>query len=126
AGLFGFFYVLERGGWHWGEMLASNNLLYMQATTACLTAIIVTQIANVFACRSFRESVFSLGFFSNPLIFVGIAVELSFQLFLVYHPLGNRIFATAPLPVTVWLILIPFAFFLFVAEETRKAIARSF
>jgi sodium/potassium-transporting ATPase subunit alpha len=126
AGLFAYFYVLNKGGWQWGEALASDNLLYMEATTACLTAIIVTQIANVFACRSFRESVFSLGFFSNPLIFVGIAVELSFQFFIVYHPIGNRIFATAPLPVTVWLILIPFALLLFVAEETRKAVVRSF
>ena len=126
AALFGFFYVLNRGGWRWGEMLASNNLLYMQATTACLTAIVVTQIANVFVCRSFRESVFRLGLFSNPLILVGIAIELLFQLFIVYHPIGNRIFATAPLPLTVWLILIPFALFLFVAEEARKKIARSY
>ena len=126
AGLFAYFYVLNKGGWRWGETLASDNLLYIEATTACLTAIIVTQIANVFACRSFRESVFSLGFFSNPLIFVGIVAEFSFQFFIVYHPIGNRIFATAPLPVTVWLILIPFALFLFVAEESRKAVVRSF
>jgi sodium/potassium-transporting ATPase subunit alpha len=123
AGLFGFFYVLNAGGWRWGETLPSDNILYIQATTACLTAIVVTQIANVFACRSFRESVFRVGFFSNPFIFVGIAVELSFQLLVVYHPIGNRIFATAPLPLTVWLALIPFALFLFVAEEVRKALA---
>src|SRR3990172_12178408 len=98
----------------------------MQAITACLTAIVATQIANVFACRSFDESVFKLGFFSNPLIFVGIAIELLFQLFIVYHPIGNRMFSTAPLPLTVWLILIPFALFLFVAEEARKKIARSY
>ncbi|MDI6729458.1 MAG: cation-transporting P-type ATPase, partial [Thermodesulfovibrionales bacterium] len=28
AGLFGFFYVLRSGDWQWGEMLASNNILY--------------------------------------------------------------------------------------------------
>jgi sodium/potassium-transporting ATPase subunit alpha len=124
AGLFGFFYVLKTGGWQWGEMLPSTSPLYMQATTACLTAIVVTQIANVFACRSARESVFRLGLFSNPLIFVGITVELIFQAFIVYHPIGNRIFATAPLPLTIWVILIPFALFLFAAEELRKSISR--
>jgi sodium/potassium-transporting ATPase subunit alpha len=123
AGMFGFFYVLNTGGWQWGEALPPDNLLYRQATTACLTAIVVTQIVNVFACRSFRESVFRVGFFSNPLIFVGIAVELSFQLLVVYHPIGHGIFGTAPLPLTVWLALIPFALFLFVAEEVRKALA---
>lgn len=125
AGLFAFFYVLNQGGWRWGEFMTTDSPLYMQATTACLTAIIVTQIANVFACRSLRDSVFKLGFLSNPLIFFGIAVELIFLVFIVYHPIGNRIFATAPLPAMVWLILIPFSFLLFFAEEVRKAIARS-
>jgi sodium/potassium-transporting ATPase subunit alpha len=120
AGLFGFFYILKSGGWQWGQTLLADNLLYMQATTACLTAIIVTQAANVFACRSFRESVFRIGFFSNKLIFIGIAFEILLQVFIVYHPLGNRIFATAPISANIWLILIPFAILLFTAEETRK------
>lgn len=124
AGLFGFFYVLNQGGWHWGEHLAPNNILYMQATTACLTSIIVTQVANVFACRSFKESVFSIGFFSNRLIFVGIVFEIVLQIFIVYHPLGNRIFSTSPISINTWLILIPFAIFLFIAEEIRKYILR--
>lgn len=124
AGLFGFFYVLKGGGWQWGEMLPSNSLLYMQATTACLTAIIITQVANVFASRSFRESVFSIGFFTNRLIFIGILVELSLQIFIVYHPWGNKIFSTSPISVTVWLILIPFAVVLFLAEEIRKMFLR--
>lgn len=124
AGLFGFSYVLKQGGWQWGEMLLPDNALYMQATTACLTGIVIVQIANVFVCRSFRESVFGIGFFSNKLIFAGIAFELALQLFIVYHPLGNRIFSTCPIPPSVWLVLIPFAIFLFAADEARKFIAR--
>lgn len=125
AGLFGFFYVLMSGGWEWGDMPALNDPLYMQATTACLTAIIITQVANVFACRTFRESVFTIGIFSNKLIFPGIALEILLQLFIVYHPWGNRIFSTAPLSAGIWLVLIPFAIFLFSAEEGRKFITRS-
>jgi sodium/potassium-transporting ATPase subunit alpha len=125
AGLFGFFYILNSGGWQ-GEMLPTHNSLYMQATTACLTAIIVTQIANVFACRSFRESVFKIGIFSNPFIFVGIIFEVILQLFIVYHPIGNMIFSTYPIPFSVWLLFIPFAILLFSAEELRKLIVRRF
>ena len=124
ACMFGFFYVLKLGGWQWGELLPAGNQLYMQATTACLTAIIITQIANIFACRSDRESVFSLGFFTNRLIFPGIATEILLQLFIVYHPWGNRIFSTYPLQLTTWLVLIPFAVVLFFAEEARKALVR--
>lgn len=122
ACMFGFFYVMRNGGWRWGEMLSPNNILYMQATTACLTAIIVTQIGNVFTCRSPKESVFSIGFFTNRLIFLGIAVELLLQLFIVYHPWGNKIFGTYPISLSVWLVLIPFAVFLLFADEVRKRI----
>jgi sodium/potassium-transporting ATPase subunit alpha len=126
ACMFGFFWVLNTGGWTWGTLLPASNLLYMQATTACLTAIVIAQIANVFACRSSRESLFTTGFFTNKLIFVAIAVELALQLFIVYHPLGNNVFATAPIPLSVWLVLIPFAILLIAAEETRKLVMRRF
>jgi len=92
----------------------------MQATTACLAGIIVSQIGNVFACRSFRESVFSLGFFSNRMILFGIATELILSVFIVYHPLGNKIFGTTPLELNVWLLLVPFSVGLLLAEELRK------
>lgn len=124
AGLFGYFYVMKSGGWQWGAMLTTHNVLYIQATTACLTGIVVAQIANVFACRSFRESVFTIGLFSNKLIFIGIAFEIALQLFIVYHPWGNAIFSTLPITTGVWLALIPFAVILFFAEETRKLIIR--
>jgi sodium/potassium-transporting ATPase subunit alpha len=106
-------------------MLPSNNILYMQATTACLTGIVIAQVGNVFACRSFRESVFSIGLFSNRLIFIGITTEILLQLFIVYHPWGNRIFSTSPISLHIWLVLIPFAFLLFFAEEGRKFAVRS-
>lgn len=124
AGLFGFFYVLKSGGWQWGEMLPSNNILYMQATTACLTAIIISQVGNVFACRSMRESVFTLGFFTNKLIFMGIAFEIILQFFIVYHPWGNKIFGTSSLGINIWLMLIPFGILLLFADELRKWVSR--
>ncbi|MBM4135484.1 MAG: cation-transporting P-type ATPase [Nitrospira sp.] len=124
ACMFGFFYILYHGGWIWGTMLPPHDILYLQATTACLTAIIITQVGNVFACRSSRESILSIGLFSNKLIFGGILVEILLQLFIVYHPIGNKIFGTAPLSLNVWLILIPFSIGLLGAEELRKFYVR--
>jgi sodium/potassium-transporting ATPase subunit alpha len=124
ACMFGFFWVLYQGGWSWGEMPRPDSLLYLQATTACLTAIVLTQMANVFACRSFADSAFGPGFFSNRLIFAGIAIELLIQMFIVYSPWGNRIFSTAPLSISIWGMLVPFMFLLLFAEETRKFLYR--
>ncbi len=120
ACMFGFFYVLYQGGWIWGTIIPSGNILYLQATTACLTAIIISQVGNVFACRSSKESVFSIGIFSNRLIFYGIMAEILLHLFIVYHPIGNRIFGTAPIGMDIWLVLIPFSIILLAAEEVRK------
>ena len=126
ACMFGFFWVLYNGGWTLGTMLPPSDMLYLQATTACLTAIIIAQIGNVFACRSSRESIFSIGFFSNRLIFVGIAAEILLLLFIVYQPFGNTIFGTAPLHLETWLILMPFSIGLLVAEELRKIYVRRY
>jgi hypothetical protein len=60
-----FCFVLNSGGWKYGEALATNNPLYFQATTACLSAIIAMQIVNVFLCRSRRQSVSKFGLFSQ-------------------------------------------------------------
>jgi sodium/potassium-transporting ATPase subunit alpha len=126
AGLFGFFFVLSSEGWQWGEMLAPKDVLYLQATSACLAAIIVTQVGNVFACRSFRESIFSLGFLSNRLVLAGIAIELLIAAFIFYTPVGNRIVGTAPLGWKIVMVLLPFCTVLLGAEELRKYYVRKF
>jgi len=122
--LFAYFYVLFRGGWQWDMALPANSILAHQASTATFLGIVILQIGNVFACRSSRESIFKLGFFSNKLIIIGIAAEVLLSVFIIYHPLGNSIFGTAPLGLDVWLILIPFSIGLLLAEELRKTYVR--
>jgi sodium/potassium-transporting ATPase subunit alpha len=82
------------------------------------------QIGNVFACRSSRDSVFKLGLFSNGLVLIGVIAEVILAAFIIYHPIGNRIFSTAPLGFDVWLILVPFSLGLLAAEELRKVYVR--
>jgi sodium/potassium-transporting ATPase subunit alpha len=121
AAMTSYFFILWQGGWSWGEI--PSPLLYRQATTACLTAVIVTQIANGFVCRSSRESVWSLGWLTNRLLLIGIVVEIGLLLAIVYSPIGQRMFGTAALPLSAWLVAIPFALLLFAADEARKALS---
>lgn len=124
AAMAAFFFVLRDGGWSHGRELAWNDPLYLQATTACLSAIIVMQVVNVFLCRSDHESVFSFGFFSNRFILWGIAAEIGLILLIDYTPWGNRIFGTAPISAAVWLFVIPFAVGMLALEEIRKRLIR--
>jgi len=115
-----FFFVLNVAGWQYGETLARTAPLYLQATTACLAAIVMAQVMNVFLCRHPLKSAFSFGLFSNPLILLGIAAELGLLFFIVYTPAGNWLFGTAPVGGEVWLIAVALAVLMGVFEEVRK------
>ena len=52
-------WYLADGGWQWGMRLPSGSPLYRQATTVCFAAIVLCQVANVFACRTKWASSFS-------------------------------------------------------------------
>jgi sodium/potassium-transporting ATPase subunit alpha len=124
AGMAAYFFVLSAGGWHWGQALAPADPLYRQATTACLAGIVATQVVNLFCCRSDRESALTRRPHPNALIAIGLAVELALTLLIVYTPVGHRLFATSPLPVTVWMFVVPWAMLMLLAEDLRKLIAR--
>jgi magnesium-transporting ATPase (P-type) len=124
AAMAAFFFVLMRGGWHYGEPLAATAELYLTATTACFAAIVVMQVVNVFVCRDARRSVFTSGIFGNRLLLWGIAFEVVLAAAIVYTPPGQEIFGTAPLDVGIWLFMLPFALVLLLLEEARKWVVR--
>ncbi len=119
-----FFFVLWQGGWQYGQELAMDSKLFMQATTAYLSSIIVMQMVNVFHCRSDHRSLLSTGVTGNPLITAGILLETVLILTVVYTPLGNALFATAPLDASTWLFLLPWAVLFLCLEELRKVVIR--
>jgi calcium-translocating P-type ATPase len=125
AAMSAYWFVLRYGGWHFGETLAARDPLYLQATTACLSAIVVMQIANVFLCRSDRQPLFARGLFSNKLILAGIATEIVLIALIDYTPWGNALFGTAPIPLAVWLSIIPFTLGMVALEELRKWLVRA-
>jgi sodium/potassium-transporting ATPase subunit alpha len=126
AAMAAFFFVLDRGGWQYGAPLAANAPLYLAATTATLAAIVLAQMVNVFVCRHPALPVWRFSLRGNPLLLLGLAVELALLLAIVYTPWGQQLFATAPLGLDVWLYMLPFALALGVIEELRKRIVSAF
>lgn len=122
AGFFGYFYIMTKG--FQTLQLANNPLTYWQATSTFFLAIVITQIANVFVCRNSEKSIFSLGFFTNRMIIWAIIVELLLSILIIYTPVGNTFFQTYPLPLNIWIYLIPFALLLLTADEVRKYLAK--
>ncbi len=121
AALAAFFFVMQAGGWSYGQMPAAHDPLYLQATTACLAAIVLAQMVNVFVCRHPLLPAWRFPPFGNRLLLAGLMAEGALLLAIVYTPWGNRLFGTAPLSADVWLYMLPFALLLGAAEELRKA-----
>jgi magnesium-transporting ATPase (P-type) len=124
AAMAAFFFVLNGAGWRYGQPLATDDPVYLQATTACLSTIIVLQIVNVFLCRSATRSVFSTGLLGNSLMIVGVLFEVAILLLINYSPWGNALLGTAPIGGEVWVFIVPFAAGMFLLEELRKWLAR--
>jgi len=116
----GAFFVLHGAGWQYGEMLAASDPRYLQATTACLMAIVLAQMVNLFVCRHPRLPAWHFPLLANRWLLAGLASEVILLLAIIYTPWGNRLFGTAPLPLAVFLYALPFALFLGLAEEVRK------
>lgn len=124
AGFFSYFVVLYRGGWTWGQELASSDPLYLKAVTAFFASIIICQIADVMICRTRRESVLKAGLFSNKFVLVGILSELILLSIIVYNPFTHKLFGTHPLTLLELSLSIPFALFIFFGDEIRKLLIR--
>ena len=107
--------------------LPSTGPIYQAATAMTFASIVMTQVGNLFAHRTERISVFSLGrkrFLDNRLIWLGIAVELVLALLIVYLPAANAVFGTGPFAPAYWLFLVAWAPALLIADELRKWVVR--
>jgi Ca2+-transporting ATPase len=132
-GMIGFFLVWRSYGYDFAALQAiapsilsrtadpTITFIYAQATTMTLAIIVACQDGNVFACRSERTSIFRLGFFSNPFIWLGIATEWILIISIIEIAPLRQVFSTSPLTPWQWLLLLLCPPILLGAEELRKA-----
>jgi len=119
-----FFNVLFSGGWKWGAVLPADSALYSRAAGAFLATIIFSQIGNVMACRSSRQTALPCLARFNPWITAGIAVEIIFIVAIINLPGFHRFFSTNQLETAMWRWIICAPFIIFGLEELRKFLAR--
>jgi sodium/potassium-transporting ATPase subunit alpha len=121
-----FFSILFNGGWTFGRTLGITDPLYLSAVTGFFGTVVVTQIFNVFACRTSRVSVFAKGLFSNKFILIGISIEVLLLLLISYVPGLQLVLSTAPFPLYFFPWMIGFGLIILLSEELRKYLFRRF
>ncbi|UCD04441.1 MAG: cation-transporting P-type ATPase [Candidatus Woesearchaeota archaeon] len=124
AGFIVYFSVLYNGGWRWGQQLAYNNPLYMTAVAGFFASIIICQIANILVCRTTRNPIYKTGLLKNKFVLLGILSEILITAFILYVPIGNRLFGTNPVPLSYLWLAIPFAIMIIIIDEIIKLAIR--
>ncbi len=91
----------------WVGILMAGVALFVQSwsiragnvhwQTMVFTVLCFTQLGNVLAIRSERESLFTIGLFSNKSLLGAVAVSFLLQMAVVYIPALNPVFRTQPL-----------------------------
>jgi len=121
--VFAFFWRIHTAHLPFSAFTSSNHT-YREALTMTQAGIVVSQFFNSFAVRTDRASVLRIGLFSNPPLIGAGLFGLGFVSCVSYVPLLQRVFNTAPLRLSDWLILFGFGVLLLGADETRKALGR--
>jgi magnesium-transporting ATPase (P-type) len=124
AAMASYFWMNFINGYGMDSLAQPGTVVYAMATTMTLVGIVMSQVGNVFACRTERSSSFRRSLRINPLLPMGLAFELTIILALVYTPILQPVFGTAPLLPKHWLFPLIFAPTILLADEVRKFLVR--
>ena len=128
--------IFSGGLWQhalWVGLLMGAVALAVQATaraagwewrTMVFTTIAFLQLGHALAIRSDRQSLMSLGLFTNWRLLAAVALTVSMQLVLVYFPPAHDWFGTAALGATELAVTVAASSTAFVAVELEKLIRR--
>lgn len=95
-----------------------------KAWTISLTTLAVFQWFNAWNCRSEEKSMAQMSPSSNPFLVGATIIIILLQLLAVYNPFMQQILRTTSISLQEWLLIIPIAFSIVIAEEVRKFIYR--
>jgi magnesium-transporting ATPase (P-type) len=117
---------LESISWPHLFSIVGPSFLERTAQTVFHVGVVMAQIGNVFACRTFKAHNRQQGWFSNPMLWLGVALEVLVIWMLIYIPPLALAFDHVIIPLSFWPVLFLFAPALYLLEWTRKTFNRRF
>lgn len=95
-----------------------------EAQTVATTVFIVLEGFYLFNCRSLRNSVRDIGWFSNKWVYYGAFGMGLLQLLFIHAPFMNAVFHSAPIDAYSWMRILAAGLGLFVIVYFEKMIRR--
>jgi len=96
-----------------------------EAQTMAVTTVMFFQIFYLFHCRSYKLGTLRIGFFSNPILLIGVGFVLLAQVAFVHMPLMNRLFHSSGLDLFAWLVSLGVSLAVFLLVILGKIIRTS-
>jgi len=129
--------IFAHGMWQhmiWVGLLMAGMCLLVQAwalqsgsahwQTMVFTVLTLSQLAHIMAIRSEKESLFVIGFLSNPAMAATIIFTFLLQMATIYVPALNPIFKTEALSMQELALCLVLSSVVFFAVEIEKWLAR--
>jgi sodium/potassium-transporting ATPase subunit alpha len=121
-----FFMVLTLGGWGYGDPIPSaTDPLYQSATGIALSTILLMQIGNLIGRRHRDASGLDRGILTNPLLVIGILVQIVFSWATLYAPWLNGILGTQPVDGWIYACAWLGIPLIFLSDLARKLVANT-
>jgi Ca2+-transporting ATPase len=111
--------ALSLGAQTWAYHRGSENW-----QTVVFTVLTFSQLVHALAVRSDRDSIFTIGWFSNPALFGAVVLTLGLQLAVIYLEPLQPIFKTTGLTVEELAVCLGLPWVVLVAVEAEKWLAR--
>ena len=92
--------------------------------TMVFTTLVLSQMGNALAIRSSRESIFTIGLFSNQLMVWAVLTTFALQLLLIYLPPLQKIFSTEALNIQQLIVCLIASAVVLVVLEIYKWVKR--
>ncbi|MGA2488732.1 MAG: cation-transporting P-type ATPase [Anaerolineales bacterium] len=109
---------------HWPQFLTIHADVNAVARTVFLAGVVFVQIGNAFACRTSKAHNTQMGWGSNKVLLLGIALALIMIAGMIYIPFLAKAFDNQAFPVILWPVLALFALVLYTLEWLRKGLVR--
>lgn len=95
-----------------------------EARTMAFCTLVFSQMFHVFDCRSEIHNVFEVGIFKNKYLILATICSLFMQLLVVYYPFMQEIFATVPLGMVDWVVILCVSGWTFMISAIRHLFFR--
>ncbi|MBI4826583.1 MAG: cation-translocating P-type ATPase [Nitrospirae bacterium] len=114
----------------WVGLLMGGVVLFVQAwsintghahwQTMVFTVLCLTQLGHVLAIRSEKQSLFTIGLFTNKFLLGAVVLTFILQMATIYVPAFNSVFKTEPLTLSELALTLALSSVVFVAVEIEK------